>query len=224
MNKHSDERLLLLRRALHAARRTLPRIACRAERLAVAVPLALAALPMSAAISADRSQLIQLLDLSFKCAPAKERLDARGVSSEVKYRYRFSADEAVIRIITHFLGVAHDVAEQERHHAVEQTQVATVRLSDLEVSRSWDSAFDKSVYISCTTDTPCIRNVVVLDRATLPRPGRDTTSEDEAQRAPPEPQFDSFAASYSLCDAQTAEYVRSGLGQLLALARAGRAH
>jgi hypothetical protein len=110
--------------------------------------------------------------------------------------------------------------EHDRY-AVEQTQVATVRLSDLEVSRSWDPAFDRSVYISCKTDTPCIRNVLVLDRATPPSRGGDVTSEDEAQRAPPERQFDSFAASYYLCDAQTAEYARSGLGQLLALVKIG---
>ncbi|HWE17479.1 MAG TPA: hypothetical protein VG758_09900 [Hyphomicrobiaceae bacterium] len=187
----------------------------------VAFVLSLAFLPLDVAVSADRSELIQLLDMSFKCSPGKERLEAGGGSAEVKYRYRFSADEAFVKIVTHYVGVGRELPAQE-HHGVEQTQVATMRLSDLEVSRSWDSAFDKSVHISCTTDKPCITHSVVLDRSTHPIASGGAEGGEEAQQALPERQFDSFAASYFLCDAQTAEYGRSALAQLLALAKAAR--
>jgi hypothetical protein len=166
---------------------------------------------------ADRSQLIQLLDASFKCSRERERFDAGWASSDIKYQYRFFADDGSFRITTHYLVIAYEVPAQG-YHSVEQHQVATARFADIEVFHSQDPASDTTVYISCKSEMPCISNYIVWDKSwptAQPRAGIQTGSR-QLER---EQQFDGFGASYFFCDAQTAEYVRAALDAIIGMAK-----
>jgi hypothetical protein len=179
---------------------------------------ALAVLPAIAMAEADRAQLIELLDATFKCSREKERYDTGSASSEVKHQYRFSVEDGSLRIATHSLSIGHEVAAR-RSHSLEQREVATARFSDLEVFASRDPATDATVYLSCKTDKPCISHSIVSHKRTPPSTQRAADDQD-AQDAEADRQFDSFAASYHLCDTQTAANARAALDKLFERARA----
>ncbi len=170
-------------------------------------------LTISTEALADRSQLIQLLDASFKCSRERERFDAGWASSDTKYQYRFFADDASFRITTHYLVIAYE-AQAQGYHSVEQHQVAAARFADIEVFHSQDPASDTAVYISCKSEMPCISNSIVWDKS-WPRAGIQTGSR-QLER---EQHFDGFGASYFFCDAQTAEYVRAALDAMIGPAK-----
>jgi hypothetical protein len=187
-------------------------------RRTLAFLLALSTLAMGPDVRADRSQLIRLLDASFKCSPERERLEAESASYDVKYQYRFFAEDAALRIVTHYLAVGLEFSAK-RVRLVEQRLVARARFSDIEVFRSRDPAFDRTVYISCTTDRPCISTSLMLDRSTPTSPEHAANVEEvpvEVSR-----KVDSFAVSYHLCDPQVAEYIRAGLSEIVTQVQAG---
>jgi hypothetical protein len=189
-------------------------------RRAFAFLLALVALTMSADVKAERSQLIRLLDASFKCSPERERFETESASFDVKYQYRFVAEDATMQIIVHYLAIALE-SPAKRFRFIEEHRIASVRFSDIEVFRSRDPAFDRTVYISCTTDRPCISTTLISEHSTPPRP--EHAADDGKAQVEASQQFDSFAASFFLCDAQAAEYVRGGLSEIITLARGGEA-
>jgi hypothetical protein len=182
-----------------------------------ALALAFVAIPGSPQPSfANPQQLAQLLDAGFKCSRERDASRDSRPLSDVKYQYRFSTDNTSLQITTRYLGVGYD-GTSKRYHSVEHSQVISARFADIEVFRSQDPLRDTTIYISCDTDAPCIRNSIVSDTSSLEGPRKAVAPARPAEEGGT--QFSGYAATYYLCDAETAEYVRLALRAMIAEAK-----